>query len=101
MVFFPDSDTNRIALEIYSTTIEWIEVLNEVLHACMDCIGDIFYYNRMDSSRDLQSICTKSFVNRHHLILYTCVQIFDVMFLDVKILDDPEGQTPVHVVCLL
>ena len=34
----------------------------------------------LDSSRDLQSIHTKIFVNRLHLLLYICVKIFDVMF---------------------
>ena len=63
-----------IALEIYSTTIEWIRLAIYSLSV------------------------QKKFINRLHLIFYACVQIFDVMFLNVKILDDPKGQTPVHVV---
>ena len=38
----------------------------------------------LDSSRDLQLILAKSFVNRFYLILHLCVQIFDVMFLGVN-----------------
>ena len=34
----------------------------------------------LDLSRDLQPIRAKSFINRPHLVLYTCVQIFDVTF---------------------
>ena len=34
----------------------------------------------LDSSRDLQPIYAKSFVSRLHLVLYTCVEIFDVTF---------------------
>ena len=34
----------------------------------------------MDSSRDLQPIHAKSFINRLHLVLYAYVKIFDVMF---------------------
>ena len=33
----------------------------------------------LDSSRDLQPIYAKSFVNRLYLVLYTFVEIFDVM----------------------
>ena len=33
----------------------------------------------LDSSRDLQSIYAKSFVNRLHLVLHACVETFDVM----------------------
>ena len=45
----------------------------------MDEVGSL------DSSRDLQPIRAKKFINKLHLVLHTCVQIFDVMFLDVKI----------------
>ena len=38
------------------------------------------YVGSLDSSRDLQLIHAKSFVNRLHLVLYVCVQTFDVMF---------------------
>ena len=34
----------------------------------------------LDSSRDLQPIHTKSFINRLHLVLHVCVKIFDVTF---------------------
>ena len=34
----------------------------------------------LDSSRDLQPIYAKSFVNRFHLVLHVCVETFDVMF---------------------
>ena len=40
----------------------------------MDQVGSLY------SSRDLQSIYAKSFVNRLHLVLHACVKIFDVMF---------------------
>ena len=43
----------------------------------MDLVGSL------DSSRDLQPIYAKSFVNRLHLILYTYVEIFDVTFFCV------------------
>ena len=33
----------------------------------------------LDSSRDLQPIHAKNFVNRLYLVLHTCVEIFDVM----------------------
>jgi len=39
----------------------------------------------LDSFCDLQSIRTKIFINRLYLVLYACVQVFDVMFLGVKI----------------
>ena len=32
----------------------------------------------LDSSRDLQPIYTKNFVNRLYLVLYACVKTFDV-----------------------
>ena len=38
----------------------------------------------LDSSRDLQLIRTKKFINRLYLVLHAFVQIFNVMFLDVK-----------------
>ena len=41
----------------------------------------------LDSSRDLQLIHAKTFINRLHLVLHAYVQIFDVMFLGVKIWD--------------
>ena len=34
----------------------------------------------LDSSRDLQSIHVKNFVNKFYLVLYACVKIFDVIF---------------------
>ena len=34
----------------------------------------------LDLSRDLQPIRAKKIINKPHLVLYTCVQIFDVMF---------------------
>ena len=34
----------------------------------------------LDSSRDLQHIYVKSFVNRLHLLLHVCVKKFDVIF---------------------
>ena len=34
----------------------------------------------LDSSRDLQPIHTKSFVNRLHLVHHACVETFDVTF---------------------
>ena len=45
----------------------------------MDEIGSL------DSSRDLQPIRIKSFVNKFYLILYACVQTFGMTFLGVKI----------------
>ena len=38
------------------------------------------YVGSLESSRDLQPIHTKSFINRPHLVLYVYVPIFDVMF---------------------
>ena len=38
------------------------------------------YVGSLDSSRDLQPIHAKSFVNRLHLVLYACVETFNVMF---------------------
>ena len=38
------------------------------------------YVGSLDSSRDLQHIHAKNFVNRFHLVLHTCVEIFDVTF---------------------
>ena len=46
------------------------------------------YVGSLDSSRDLQSIRAKSFINRSYLILHACAQTFDVMFLGVKFWDD-------------
>ena len=40
----------------------------------------IDYVGSLDSSRDLQHIHAKNFVNRFHLVLHTCVEIFNVMF---------------------
>ena len=37
----------------------------------------------LDSSRDLQPFHVKSFVNRLHLVLHACVEIFDVTFFYV------------------
>ena len=34
----------------------------------------------LDSSRDLQLIHAKNFINRLHLVLHTCVETFDVIF---------------------
>ena len=34
----------------------------------------------LDSSRDLQLIDAKNFINRLHLVLHACVEIFDVTF---------------------
>ena len=34
----------------------------------------------LDSSRDLQPIHAKNFVNTLHLVLHTCVETFDVIF---------------------
>ena len=34
----------------------------------------------LDSSRDVQPIHAKNFVNKFHLVFYACVQIFDVTF---------------------
>ena len=45
----------------------------------MDEVGSL------DSSRDLQPIRAKNFINRLHLVLHACVQIFDVIFFGVKI----------------
>ena len=51
------------------------------------------YVGSLDSSCDLQPIRAKNFVNRFRLILHACVQIFDVMFLSVQILDlNPHDQ---------
>ena len=36
------------------------------------------YIGSLDSSRDLQPIHAKKFVNKFHLILYAYVEIFDV-----------------------
>ena len=41
----------------------------------------------IDSSRDLQPICAKYFVNRFYLILYAYVQIFDVIFLNINFIN--------------
>ena len=38
----------------------------------------------LDSSRDLQPIHAKSFVNRLHLVLHVCVETFDVMFFCLR-----------------
>ena len=40
----------------------------------------IDHVGSLDSSRNLQPIHTKSFVNRLHLVLHACVETFDVMF---------------------
>ena len=47
----------------------------------MDEVGSLY------SSRDLQPIRAKSFVNRFNLILHACVQTFNVMFFGVNFLD--------------
>ena len=39
------------------------------------------YVGSLDSSRDLQLIHTKKFVNKLYLILYACVEILDVTFV--------------------
>ena len=39
------------------------------------------------SSRDLQPIRAKKFVNKFYLILHACVQTFDVTFFGVKFWD--------------
>jgi len=41
----------------------------------------------LDSSRDLQPIRVKSFINRLYLVLHIYVQTFNVTFFGVKILD--------------
>ena len=41
----------------------------------IDCIVSL------DSSRNLQPIYAKSFVNRLYLLLHACVKTFDVMFI--------------------
>ena len=38
------------------------------------------YVASLDSSRDLRPIHVKNFINRLHLILYTCIEIFDSTF---------------------
>ena len=38
------------------------------------------YVGSLDSSRDLQPIHAKGFINRLHLVLHACVEIFDVTF---------------------
>ena len=38
------------------------------------------YVGSLDSSHDLPPIHAKSFINRLHLVLHTCVETFDVMF---------------------
>ena len=38
------------------------------------------YVGLLDSSRDLQPIHAKSFVNSLHLVLHACVETFDVTF---------------------
>ena len=43
------------------------------------------YVGSLDSSRDLQPIYTKSFVNRHHLVFYACVETFDVTFFFLRL----------------
>ena len=40
----------------------------------------IDYVCSLDSSRNLQPIYAKSFVNRFYLLLHVCVKTFDVMF---------------------
>ena len=64
----------------------------------MDVVGSL------DSSRDLQLICVKSFVNKFYLILYACVQTLNVMgfrvnFLDLSIFHKPlkESKTIVYI----
>ena len=47
----------------------------------MDQVGSL------DSSRDLQLIRAKSFVNRFYLVLNACVITPDVMFLGVNFLN--------------
>ena len=41
------------------------------------------YVGSLDSSHDLQPIYAKSFVNKLHLVLHTCIEIFDVTFFCV------------------
>ena len=41
------------------------------------------YVGSLDSSRDLQPIHAKKFINRLHLVLHACVQTFDVTFFCV------------------
>jgi len=41
------------------------------------------YVGSLDSSRDLQPIHAKSFVNRLYLVLHACVETFDVIFFCV------------------
>ena len=41
------------------------------------------YVGSLDSSRDLQPIHAKSFVNSLHLVLHACVETFDVTFFCV------------------
>ena len=43
----------------------------------MDKVGSL------DSSRDLQPIHAKKFINRVHLVLHACVKTFDVTFFCV------------------
>ena len=38
------------------------------------------YVGSLDSSRDLQPIHAKNFINKFHLVLHACVKIFDVTF---------------------
>ena len=38
------------------------------------------YVGSLDSSRDLQPIHAKSFVNRLHLVFHACVETFDMTF---------------------
>ena len=40
----------------------------------------IDYVGSLDSSRDLQPIHAKNFVNRLHLVFHACVETFDVTF---------------------
>ena len=42
------------------------------------------YLDLLDSSRDLQSIRAKKFINIFYLIVHACVQTFDVTFFSVK-----------------
>ena len=38
------------------------------------------YVGSLDSSRDLQPIYTKDFINRFYLVLHVYVKIFDLIF---------------------
>ena len=49
----------------------------------MDLSSSLIIVGSLDSSRNLQAIHVKSFINRLHLVFHVCVETFDVTFFYV------------------